>query len=318
MFRISSLPLAVIFSIFLFSSSSPAYSEQGLVAVLIKGLSNPYWKTLNDGVEAKAKELGLSVYIQGVQGDSDAEGQLNICNTMLLRKPDALIFGAVNNVNLAPCLKTASEMGIKLVDVDGGTGEEEAKKMGIKLNFSVASNNYELGKRAALYFSGIKGKVLLIEGFPGSVPGELRKQGFRENLPAGLEIVASLPGDWDRLKAADITNGIVIKHPDLKAVFAANDLMALGAAESLLSRGLTSIKVVGIDGIADAVKAIEQGRLTATIAQLPYLMGAEAVEKTAKSLREGVVYDFRQYVPIVTLDQEALKTRKDPLLIYVK
>lgn len=288
------------------------------IAVLLKGLSNPYWKTLYDGAADKGTELGINVYVQGVQSDSDAEGQLNICNTMLLRKPKAIVFGAVNNVNLAPCLREASKLGVKLVDVDGGTEQADAEKMGIRLNFSVASDNYALGKRAAQYFAGRKGKVLVIEGFPGSVPGRLRIEGFRENLPKGLEIVASLPGDWDRLKASDITNGIITKHPDLSAIFVANDIMALGAVEALHARNISGVQVVGIDGIADAVKAIEAGRLTASIAQLPYLMGQEAVEKTFKFINGKETYQFNQTVPIVTLDKTVLSAKDEPLLQFVR
>jgi D-allose transport system substrate-binding protein len=316
--RAIALLAAVFLNLGWLCSICPAADEQIMIAVLLKGMSNPYWKTLFDGVNDKAKALGLKVYVQGIQSDADSEGQLNMCNTMLIRKPKALIFGAVNNVNLAPCLRQAGEMGIKLVDVDGGTGQEDAAKMGLKVSFSVASNNYELGRRAAQYLSGLKGKVLLIEGFPGSVPGELRKKGFSENLPPGLEIAASLPGNWDRLKAADITNGIIMKHPDLAAVFAANDLMALGAAEALMARGTKSVKVVGIDGIADAVKAIKQGRLTASIAQLPYLMGSEALEKTYKFLSGRADYEYNQNVPIVTLDQDVLSKGDEPLLQFVK
>ena len=297
---------------------SLAQSGQVDIAVVLKGMSNPYWKTLDDGVRDKARELGVNVHSQGVQSDSDAEGQLNMCNTMLLRRPKAMIFAAVNNVNLAPCLRQASVQGVKLIDVDGGTGRQDAGKMGIDLLFSVASNNYELGKKAAQYLSGGRGKVLLIEGFPGSIPGELRKNGFMENLGAEFAIVASLPGNWDRLKAADITSATLMKHPNLMAVFAANDLMALGAAEALLAAGRKDVKVVGIDGIADAVKAIRQGRLSASIAQLPYLMGAEAVEKTFRVITSNESYEFAQNVPILTLDSAVLSSSNEPLLKYVR
>lgn len=298
--------------------SATAATSEVDIAVLLKGLSNPYWKTLYDGANDKAKQLGIQAYIQGVQSDADAEGQLNICNTMLLRKPKALVFGAVNNVNLVPCLRKASQMDIKLVDVDGGTGKSDADKMGIPLNFSVASDNYVLGKTAAQYLTGVEGKVLVIEGFPGSVPGRLRIEGFTENLPKGLKIVASLPGDWDRLKAADITNGTVTKHPDLSAIFAANDIMALGAAEALHSRNISGVRVIGVDGISDALRAIESGRLSASIAQLPYLMGQQAVEKTFNLISGKNTYEFNQIVPILTLDKAVLSARNEPLLQFVR
>ena len=311
--------LTISLTLTLLSSLSFAADKDDLeIAVLLQGMSNPYWKTLYDGVQDKAKKLGIETYIQGVQSDSDAEQQLNVCNTMLLRNPKALIFGAINNVNLAPCLRKASKMGIKLIDVDGGTSAADAKIMGIKLNFSVASDNYDLGKKAAEYLTGMKGKVLLIEGFPGSLPGKLRSEGFKENLSKGLTVVASLPGNWDRLRAADITNNIITKYPDLIAIFAANDLMALGAAESLLTRGKSEVKVIGVDGISDAVKAIRSGRLTASIAQLPYLIGGQALEKTYKLIGSHKKFKFNQKVPIVTLDKEILRENSDPLLKFVR
>lgn len=294
------------------------HADDAEIAVLIKGMANPYWKSLHDGVIDKAKELGINVYIQGSDTDSDAEAQLNLCSTMLLRRPKALIFGAVNSINLAPCLREASKLGIQLVAVDGGTGKADAEKMGIRLNFSVASDNYELGRKAAAYLSGKRGEVLLIEGLPGNVPGELRRKGFVENLPDGLKVVASQPGDWDRLKAADITNAVITRYPNLAAVFAANDLMALGAAEALSARNMKGITVIGIDGIGDAVKAIMADRLTVSVAQLPYLMGSEAVEKTYYFIKGKATYEFNQSVPVVTLDKNVLTKKDEPLLKFVR
>ncbi len=288
------------------------------VAVLIKGLSNPYWKTMQDGILDKSKELGISVYIQGIQSDSDSEGQLNMCQTILLKKPKALIFAAVNSVNLSPCLKQASESGIHLIDLDGGMSEANAKKQQLKISFSVASDNLELGKKAAEYLTGTIGKVLIIEGYPGSEQGLMRVQGFKQNLPQGLEIVASLPGDWDRLKAADITTSVAINHSDLVAVFAANDLMALGAAEALFSTGLNNVKVIGIDGISDAIAAIQNGRLAASIAQLPYLIGSEALDKTIKLLSGRETYTYDQKVPVLVLDKNVLSKKQDELLQFIK
>lgn len=295
-----------------------AHAKEGSIAVLLKGMSNPYWSALNNGIQEAAKENNLTIYVQGVQSDSAAEEQLNLCNTMLLHNPKALIFAAVNDTNLTPCLKKANEQGIVLVDVDGGTGKETAEKMGINLRFSVASNNYELGKKAATYLQSHKGKVLLIEGFPGSVAGLARVEGFKQNLPDNMELIASLPGDWDRLKAANIAQDIITKHPDLSTIFAANDLMALGASEALITAGKTDVIVIGVDGIKDAVKAIKNDRLTATIAQLPYLMGQEALLKTDKYLKGEEQYEFDQHVPIVTLTKDVLDKNEEPLLQYVR
>jgi hypothetical protein len=90
----------------------------------------------------------------------------------------------------------------------------------------------------------------------------------------------SLPGDWDRGKAASIASDILTRNPDLVAIFAANDGMALGAVESVYAAGKgDQVTIIGVDGNSDAVKSIKSGRLNASVAQLPYLVGKQAVEQ---------------------------------------
>jgi ABC-type sugar transport system substrate-binding protein len=166
-----------------------------------------------------------------------------------------------------------------------------------------------------------EGEVLVIEGLSGNITGQRRAQGFAERLgelAPGLEIVASLPGDWDRAKAADITNDILTRQPDLTAIFAANDTMALGAVETVFAAGKgEDIVVVGVDGNVDAVDSIKSGRLDASVAQLPYLVGKQAVEK-ASDVLAGKEVDKFTYVPTVVLTQEVLEKGEEPLLEYVK
>jgi len=304
--------------ILLLSACQRTETRDADMAVLIKSLTNPYWKTFHDGLLDTSQLLGRDVYIQGLTAEDQSEVQLNQCENALLRNPKVMLFSAVNSVNLLPCLQKAHARGIVLVDLDGNVDEKIADSAGIKVAFSVASNNYELGVKAAEYLSDTSGKVLIIEGLSGSEPGLLRVNGFKDNLSDNLEVVASLPGDWDRLKAANITNDVLTRNPDLKIVYAVNDLMALGAAETLRSRGRDDVIVIGIDGIADAVKAINEGRMTASVAQLPYLIAKQGLEKADKHVFSGKEYEFYQYVPVLTLDKEILEAKEEPLLEYVR
>ncbi len=287
------------------------------IAVLSNSMSNPYWKTIYDGISDTAKNLNKTVYIQTLTRVGDAEEQANQCENALLHHPKAIIFAAVNQVNLISCLQKASAAGVVLVDMDGNFSEADAQKNDLNVAFSVASNNSDLGRLAANYVKNISGKVLVIEGASGSYPSIERTAGFKENIPTALNVVATLSADWDMLKAANITNDVLTNHPDLTVIFAANDQMALGAVEALAAKGRTDIKVIGIDGNADAVKAIKEGRLTASIAQLPYLMGKQALEKTATYIDQPTPIKFQQYVPILTLDKTALESKND-LLQYVR
>jgi ABC-type sugar transport system substrate-binding protein len=288
------------------------------IAILSNSTTNPYWKTIADGFEVTAAATGQNIYLQTLNKIGDAEEQANQCANALLRRPKAIIFAAVNAVNLIPCLQQATKDGIVLVDIDGNFTAEDAAKHGLNVVFSVASNNYALGQAAATYIKDQGGKVLMIEGASGSAPSQQRIAGFGSNLGPALKVVATLPGNWDPLWAANITQDILVKHPDLRVIFAANDQMALGAAEVVAQQNRTDIIVIGVDGIGDAVKAIKAGRLDASIAQLPYLMARQALEKTTAYLAAPRPGPYHQFVPLIVLDQHVLEQNTDPLLAYVR
>jgi D-allose transport system substrate-binding protein len=293
-------------------------AEEIKLAALISDTANQYWKSFETGLSDTGRLAGIQVDIYTLSNATDAEGQLNQCQAALLKNPKAMLFAAVNGRNLASCLVQARTKGIVLIDVDGNINQDLASKMGVDVAFSVASNNYDLGAKAAQYLTSASGKVLVLEGISGSQPSELRVRGFKENVNGSLSIIASQPANWDRLQGYEITSRILLQHPDLSVIFAANDTMALGALEALRASSAKGVKVVGIDGSADAIKSIKQQELTATIAQLPYLMAKEAVEKAVQYLVVNRKYEFQQYVPIVTLDSGVLKQGNEALLKYLR
>jgi D-allose transport system substrate-binding protein len=306
--------------------SGAATAQEHIYGVLMKTLSNPFWGAMEQGVQAGANELGVEYYLQAVESDQAAEPQLNVCNTMLERSPAVMITAAINSTNLLPCLKRANEAGIPVVDLDANIDYEIAKEAGVEIAFTIGSDNVAAGAQGADYVvsqlgADATGPVLVIEGLSGNITGQKRAQGFAERLAEaapGLEIVASLPGDWDRGKAANITNDILTRYPDLKAIFAANDVMALGAVETAYAAGKgEDIVMVGVDGNVDAVESIKAGRLDASVAQLPYLVGKEAVEKVTEVLNGGTVDQFIA-VPTLVLTKETFEKGEEPLLEYVK
>ncbi len=303
----------------------PASAET--YAVLMKTLANPFWGAMELGVREGAEAASVEYYLQAVESDQAAEPQLNVCNTMLERKPDAMITAAINSTILLPCLKRANEMGIPVVDLDGNLDHKIAMDAGVDIAFSIGSDNVAAGGQGAEWLVGqlgadASGPVLVIEGLSGNVTGQKRASGFAEKLAElapGLEVVASLPGDWDRGKAANITNDILTAHPDLVAVFAANDGMALGAVETVYAAGKQDqVTVIGVDGNSDAVKSIKSGRLNASVAQLPYLVGKQAVEMVAKMKMGDAPDGDWIYVPTMVLTKEVLEAGTEPMLEYVK
>jgi ABC-type sugar transport system substrate-binding protein len=306
-------------------AGSAGAADKPLYGVLMKTLSNPFWGAMEKGVEEGANKAGVDYFLQAVESDQAAEPQLNTCNTMLEKKPAVMITAAINSTILLPCLKHANELKIPVVDLDGNLDPEITKKAGVDVAFHIGSDNEAAGAKGADYLvsalgKDAKGSVLVIEGLSGNITGAKRAHGFADELKKaapGLDIVASLPGDWDSLKAANITNDTLQRTPDLAAIFCANDDMALGAVEAARSAGKDKLIVIGVDGNSNAVKSILAGRLNASVAQLPYLVGMQAVENAKKVLAGEKVPEFT-YVPTLVLTKAALDAKMEPMLQYVK
>jgi D-allose transport system substrate-binding protein len=307
-------------------AASAAYAaDKPTYGVLMKTLSNPFWGAMEKGVNEGAKKADVDIFLDAVESDQAAEPQLNACNTMLQKKPAAMITAAINSTILLPCLKQANEMKIPVVDLDNNLDPAITKKAGVEVAFHIGSDNEAAGAKGADYLVSVlgkdaKGPVLVIEGLSGNITGEKRAHGFAAELkkeaPA-LNIVASLPGDWDSLKAANITNDTLQRNPDLVAIFCANDDMALGSVEAARAAGKDKLIVIGVDGNTNAVKSILAGRLNASVAQLPYLVGMQAVED-AKKVLAGETVPEMTYVPTLVLTKDVIEAKKDPMLQYVK
>lgn len=307
-------------------AAGAANAQEYNFAVLMKTLTNPFWGAMGEGVGDGLEAFGVGGTVQAVASESDVEPQLNTCMTLLQSEPDALITAAINSVNLLPCLREANAMGIPIVDLDGNLDPEILAAEGIEIAFVISSDNYRAGGQGADYVAERLGAdsdaaVLVIEGLAGNVTGAARRDGFIDRLAEvapGMTIEATLPGDWDRLRAANITNDILVRNPDLAAIYAANDTMALGAVESVFAAGRGGeIVVVGTDGNSDAVRSIRDGRLDASVAQLPYLVGYSAVEMMIDMLG-GTEVPERVIVDTLVLDQQILEDGSEPLLEYVR
>lgn len=292
---------------------------------LLRAKGNPYWNTVAAGIEDTAREKGVKATIYQGQSDSSAEEQLNTCLTSIQRKPKFLaVVAATTSVGIQ-CLKKAQNAGIGVAELDASIPLTDAEKAGVKLAFSVGSDNLAIGKKAAEYakssFSNGAIKILVLEGAVGSEPGRLRVEGFREGINIALpqaSVVASISADWDRLKAMSITTDMLERFSKIDLIFAANDLMALGAVEALKTKGkLAETKIVGVDGTPDARRAVEVGELSATVAQVPYLLGKRAVELAVDSA-EGRPTPQRETTDTPILTKAVLTDKDSSELRYVR
>lgn len=304
-------------------AGSASAADKPTIGVLLKNVKDPFWSFVSKGAQDAASEVGADVFVLASNSDADVGPQLDICNTMLQRKMDAMVVAAVNPTGLLPCLAEATKKGIPIIDIDSNLKQDSSAAAGVKVANSVGSDNYQAGAVAAQYLATKlkSGTVVVIEGSPGSLPAIGRRDGFEETLAKvapNIKLVASLNAEWDRSKAATIAADSLTRTPDLSAFFAASDEMAVAAAEASRAAGRKDVITIGVDAMPDALQAIRAGRMTATAAQLPYLFGLRGVE-IAKGILDGKTFTpWKQAVPVFAIDKAVLDANTEPLLKYVQ
>ncbi len=292
---------------------------------ILPSLANPYWQTVKQGIEDGGIATGVQCTVLSAVSDQAKEESLNLCQSAISQKPPIIVLCSTTNSIGLQCLREAQRNGIKVGVLDVEITVEEAKKAGVNLSFAIGTNNLEIGARAAQFVTdNVKAqnpKVSVLEGMVGNTNSTQRVAGFKQELAKKLptaKVVSSISAEWDRLKGLNITQDTLTRYPDLDVVYAANDMMALGAVEAIRSSGSKkNILVVGVDGVPDARKAIMSGRMTATVAQLPYLIGKRSVE-LAKLSVQGKCNAKTEKVPLIVLTKKVLESKTDPLLKYVR
>ena len=191
---------------------------------------------------------------------------------------------------IATVIAKANRANVPVIVVDTRVDPKAAADNNLKLASFIGSDNYEGGRLAGEHLAkvtGGKAEVAVLEGIPDTRPATRGCADSATRSPApGMTIVASQPANWERDQGFTVFQNMLQAHPETDALFACSDLMALGALEAIAAAGRPSrIRVVGFDALEDARKAIEAGRMEASVAQSPRDMGRLAVESAAKLLR---------------------------------
>jgi len=247
------------------------------VAMVLKTLSSQYWKIVASGAQDAAKKNNVDLVLLGPPSEDAVEQQINMVQDALTRNPAVLCFAPSQPPTAVNVLDKAKEKKIPVILVDTTMPSSYTSYASF-----IGTTNLFAGKQAGEALAAMlkKGdKVVLIDGAPGNPSCNERIQGAEEALKAaGMVIAAKQPANSDREKGFTVMQNILQGEPDVKAVFAANDEMALGALRALQQSG-KKVPVIGVDGNSDALKSILAGELYGTIAQKPYDMGRLAVEK---------------------------------------
>ena len=286
--------------------------EAPRVALVLKTLNSPFFIDRERGAQEAAKRLGVNLTVQAAEREVDVDKQMQIIENLIQTGIKVLLVTPSGSKEIAPAIAKANKAGIRVVVVDTRVDPQAAKDAGITVDSYIGSDNYEGGKIAGNYLlqaTGGKANVGVLEGIPGHETGDQRLKGFKDAVKdaKGIKVVASQTANWERDQGFTVFQNMLEAHPEIDAVFSANDMMALGAVEAIAAKGKTGkIKVVGYDAVEDAKKAIAEGTIVASVAQFPSEMGRVAVE-TADKLLKGQAVPAEQLVRIdlVTKDKPA-------------
>jgi ribose transport system substrate-binding protein len=269
------------------------------VGVILKSLDNPYFVAMFEGTRAEARRLGVRLSTRAATSNDDAAGQAARVRSLVLGGDACYIANPVNRSNLIAPLRAVTR---PVVDVDSVIDPAAARRAGIKIATYIGTDNLAAGALAARGMRSLLprgGDVALVGGLSSDIGSHQRLAGFTLGARGTpLRIVARVAADFDRTRARLAAARLLRDHPALDGFFAANDVMALGIADAIrASHAAGTVKVIGIDGIPDALDAIRQGWISATVAQYPYAMGQMAVDACIAAAR-GVRLPARVNAPV--------------------
>ncbi len=259
-------------------------SRQKVVGVVPKGLAHLFWQSIHAGAAAAGQELGVRIEWNGPSLETEYSRQIQIIESMIARRVDALAISPADRVALVSVVDRAMARGIPVTIYDSGL-------QGTNYTSYVATNNYaagELGARRLAKLLGGKGKAAMLMHVPGSGSTLEREKAFDAVLAAefpGIAVVARQFGMSDRARAMAVAEDIFTAHPGLHGLFASAEPSTVGAAQAIKSRQLAGkIAYVGFDSSESLVEDLKAGVIQALVVQDPFRIGHEAVRTLVDKL----------------------------------
>lgn len=238
---------------------------------------------------AEAEAQGIELIV--LDSENDPAKELGNMEDLLTQGVNVILINPADSDAVGNAIKLANEQGVPVITLDRGASSGDVVT-------HIASDNVAGGVMAGEYIAELldgMGKVVELEGVAGTSAARDRGQGFNEAIDqTDIEVVARQVADFDRTKGLSVMENILQAQPEIDAVFAHNDEMALGALKAIQASG-RDILIVGFDATEDAVKAVEAGDMAATVAQQPAMIGKLGVESAMKVMNNETL---EMFVPV--------------------
>jgi ribose transport system substrate-binding protein len=273
------------------SAVSAETTEKPKVALVMKSLANEFFRTMEDGAKAYQKENAdkFELISNGIKDESDTANQIRIVEQMIVSKVNALVIAPADSKALVPVIKKAVDAGITVVNIDNQLDPEVLKSKNISVPF-VGPDNRKGARLVGEYLArdlNPGDEVGIIEGVPTTTNAQQRTAGFKDAMDARqIKIVSVQSGNWEIDKGNAVASAMLNAHPNLKALLAGNDSMALGAVSAVRAAGKAGqVKVVGYDNIKAIQPMIKDGRVLATADQYAARQAMFGIDVALKILK---------------------------------
>lgn len=264
------------------ATSTPA-KKKITIGFVVGITSDPYFITMQQGAQAEAKKLGVTLYWEGSTTTYSPTTEIPYVDAVLAKHPSALVLSPTNAQALIPVVKQARAEHIPVLNVDTYINDTSL------LVTRIAGNNTAGGEQAAKLLAsaiGDSGQVLLLDSSAGVTSDDLRSAAFVSTLKQypNITLVGTQYSQDVATNAQTIVQQELSRYPHLKGIFAVDDVTAEGTIAELQALGkLGSVKVISYDAEPAQVAALEADKLVGLIAQQPALEGKLSVEYAVKA-----------------------------------
>lgn len=275
-------------------------TDEVKIGVLMKTMSDTYSNKLGTSIETYVQENYPQAKLFLMDGQADIAKQISQAEDLIAKQVDVVILNPQDADGSAQVLDLCNEAKIPVVEVNTETTRTDYAAF-------VGSEDSEAGEIMGQFVIeqlGGQGQIAILEGNMGQSAQIKRYEGLESTIlkEEGIECVATLTADWSRDKAMQTTEDWLGKYKELKAIICENDDMAMGALQACESQNREMV-IIGVDGIPDALKAVGDGRLTASVLQDAAGQAGTVIDVAVKAAR-GETVESRYNVPFQLITAE--------------
>jgi ribose transport system substrate-binding protein len=273
------------------AQNAPAHKPK--VALVMKSLANEFFLTMENGAKDYQKHNPdkFELITNGIKDETDTANQIRIVEQMIVSKVDAIVLAPADSKALVPVVKKAVDAGIIVVNIDNRLDQDVLKSKDLNVPF-VGPDNRKGARLVGDYLAKrLKSgdEVGILEGVSTTTNAQQRTAGFKDAMQTvGAKIVSVQSGEWEIDKGNAVASAMLNEYPNLKALLAGNDNMAIGAVSAVRAAGKQGkVLVVGYDNINAIHPMLKDGRVLATADQYAAKQAVFGIDTALKALSEN-------------------------------